>query len=267
MSLSNLVVLSAVFAILFLHCTSNNNNKSKTSPIVAESSQYAKLHCVNESSGVCAEFNVSYPIFSGGDTATVTALNRSVQQYLLSAVGGNGQLPFVQSLDSAAWHFVQSFVEEQQENPDREIGYAMEIKDTIPFLNAKVATVQFDGYAYTGGAHPSPFGILVSYDLTKKAHPLCLADMVTDTNALRPLLEKAYKISKGLQADSPLAEATYPDMEQLPMPANVGLVAAGIRFYYNAYEVAPYALGDSDILLTWDQLGSLADPNKWLEQQ
>lgn len=251
--------------MFFLHCAPNADKKTQFSATKAESSQYSKQQCVNESSEVCAEFNVSYPIFSGGDTATTNALNRSVQQYLLSAVGGNGQLPFVQSLDAAAQMFVQMFVEDQKENPDREIGYAMEIKDTIPFLNSKVATVQFDGYAYTGGAHPSPFGVLLSYDLRNKANPLGLADMVSDTNALRPLLEKAYILSKGLPTDSPLSEATYPDMKQLPMPANVGLVAKGIRFYYNAYEVAPYALGDSDILLTWEQLGSLADRSKWLD--
>lgn len=265
MSHFHLSVCSVFIAVLYLQCTPNSEKKPTITSTKVESSQYSKRHCINESTDLCAEFNVSYPIFSGGDTATTNALNRSVQQYLLSAVGGNGQLPFVQSLDSAAWHFVQSFLNEQKENPEREIGYAIEIKDSVPFLNAKVATVQLDGYSFTGGAHPSPFGILVSYDLRKKASPLGLADMVTDTNALRPLLEKAYKLSKGLQADSPLSEATYPDMERLPMPANVGLVAQGIRFYYNAYEVAPYVMGDADLLLSWEQLGTLADRNKWIE--
>ena len=48
------------------------------------------------------------------------------------------------------------------------------------------------------------------------------------------------------------------------MPANVGVVAEGIRFFYNAYEVAPYAVGAGDVLLTWDQLGALADKGKWI---
>jgi len=29
--------------------------------------------------------------------------------------------------------------------------------------------------------------------------------------------------------------------------------------------VAPYAVGPSDILLTWEQLGTLADKHKWVD--
>jgi len=37
----------------------------------------------------------------------------------------------------------------------------------------------------------------------------------------------------------------------------------GVRFIYNPYEVAAYAFGQTDILLTWAQLGTLADKSKW----
>lgn len=255
----------AVFcAVTFLFCKSPNNPSKEAIPLKAESSLFSKKHCVNEAKGQCAEYTISYPIFSGGDSVTVVKLNKSVQAYVLSAVAGNGQLPFAQALDSAGWQFIQQYIEDLKESPDMVMGYSTEILDTIPFMNSKVVTIQMDGYAFTGGAHPNPFGLLVSYDLKNHAKPLEITDLVRDTNAVRSVLEKAYKRSKGLKETDPLSEVTYPDLVQLPMPSSVGVVAEGIRFFYNAYEVAPYAVGASDVLLTWEQLGAQADRERWM---
>jgi hypothetical protein len=231
----------------------------------SESSQYSKRHCVDEATERCAEFKISYPIFTGGDAASTAALNSSVQGYVLSAVGGNDQLPFAQALDSVGLQFIQMYLNDLKDNPDLIMGFSTEIRDTVSLLNNKVATVKMDGYSYTGGAHPNPFGLLVSYDLSKRAKPLEINDLVSDTNAVRPILEKAYKLAKGLKETDPLGEMVYEEIKQLPMPANVGVASTGILFFYNAYEVAPYAVGSTDVLLTWEQLGPLADRKKWVE--
>ncbi|MFN0175362.1 MAG: DUF3298 and DUF4163 domain-containing protein [Saprospiraceae bacterium] len=251
-------------AVALLFCKSKDTTPQPANGMKAESSQFSKRHCVDEAKGLCAEFSVSYPVFSGGGATIAAALNKSVENYILSTVGGNGQSNFAQALDTAGQQFVQMYLDILQENPDYIMGYSTEITDTVPFLNAKVATIQMDGYSFTGGAHPNPFGLLVSYDLAKDAKPLEITDLVSDTNAVRPALEKAYKILKGLKETDPLGELVYSEITQLPMPANVGVVAEGIRFFYNAYEVAPYAVGASDVLLTWEQLGGLADKTKWI---
>ncbi|MFN0216025.1 MAG: PdaC/SigV domain-containing protein [Saprospiraceae bacterium] len=266
MRITLLIVFAAfcVFAAFF--CKSKDNNPQTNTLMTASSSQYSKRHCVDDDAqDLCAVFNISYPVFSGGDTAIVGALNKSVQNYLLSAVGGNGHSSFVQALDTAGQQFVQMYLDALRENPDFTMGYSTEITDTVSFLNTKVATIQIDGYSFTGGAHPNPFGSLVSYDLTKGAKPLEINDLVRDTNAVRPILEKQYKISKGLKETDPLDELVYPEMKQMPMPANVGVAKEGLRFFYATYEIAPYAVGAADVLLTWEQLGALSDKTKWLE--
>jgi hypothetical protein len=62
-----------------------------------------------------------------------------------------------------------------------------------------------------------------------------------------------------------LADLVFPEFKQLPMPMQWCVVPEGVRFIYNPYEIAAYALGQTDITLTWAQLGSLADQKKWLE--
>ncbi len=245
-------------------CEPKGTANANVVALKSESSQYSKQHCVDEAKERCAEFIISYPVFTGGDAASTAALNSSVQGYVLSAVGGNDQLPFAQALDSVGLQFVQMYLNDLKDNPDLIMGFSTEIRDTVSLLNNKVATIKMEGYSYTGGAHPNPFGLLVSYDLSKGAKPLEINDLVSDTNAVRPILEKAYKLSKGLKETDPLGEMVYEEIKQLPMPANVGVASTGILFFYNAYEVAPYAVGSTDILLTWEQLGPLADKKKWI---
>ncbi|MBC7773863.1 MAG: DUF3298 and DUF4163 domain-containing protein [Phycisphaerae bacterium] len=259
-----LPALVAFCALALFCCKPKDTAPQTATSMKAGSGQFSKRHCVDEAKDLCAAFKISYPVFSGGDAATAEALNKSVQNYVLSAVGGNGQSSFAQALDSAGQQFIQMFTDDLKDIPEISMGYSTEITDTVSLLNSKVVTIQMDGYSFTGGAHPNPFGLLLSYDLTKGAKPLEITDLVSDTNAVRPALEKAYKILKGLKETDPLGDVVYPEIKQIPMPANVGVAAEGIRFFYNAYEIAPYAVGAGDVLLTWEQLGSLADKTKWI---
>ncbi|MCC7465824.1 MAG: DUF3298 and DUF4163 domain-containing protein [Saprospiraceae bacterium] len=251
--------------LLCFSCSTKEKPAEAKALLKTESSLFSKRYCEDEAKGICANFEVSYPIFSGGDSSVTTALNKSLQEFVVSAVGGNGQLPFALALDSASMQFFELFKMDVKERPEIAMEYATEIKDSIPFLNSKVATVQMDGYSYTGGAHPNPFTMLVSYDLTLGAKPLEVTDLVTDTNAVKPILEKAYKLSKGLKETDPLTEVVYQEIQQIPLSAQVALVSNGVVFFYNAYEIAPYAVGPSAVLLTWEQLGALADRKKWME--
>ncbi|MBN8677184.1 MAG: DUF3298 and DUF4163 domain-containing protein [Chitinophagales bacterium] len=249
---------------MFFACGTKQQAPEQKSSLKVESSLYTKTSCVDEAKASCATFKVSYPIFSSGDTALTKALNQSLQEFVISAVGGNGQLPFAVALDSASKQFFDLFQADIKERPEMALEYTTQIQDTIPFLNQKVATVQMDGYSYTGGAHGNPFTMLVSYDLSKSAKPLEITDLISDTTAVKPILEKAYKVSKGLKETDPLTDVVYPEITQIPLPAQIAVVSNGVVFFYNAYEIAPYAVGASAVLLTWEQLGALADKQKWL---
>jgi hypothetical protein len=258
--------LSAYCAAILFSCSDSNTSKPTTASaemMSAESREYVRRKCLDEAGEHCVEFNIKYPVFAGGDVAA--AVNKSVQDYLLSAVGGDAKFAFEVALDSAYTRFEQMYEQDRKDIPEIAMGYSTQISCAVSYLNKKVATVQMEGYSFTGGAHGNPFGSITSYDLKNNGKPLGIKDFVQDTNAVRPLLETAYKISKGLKASDPLTDVTYPEMTQLPMPANVGVAAEGIRFYYNAYEVAPYAVGPADIVLPWETLGTLADRQKWVD--
>jgi hypothetical protein len=42
-----------------------------------------------------------------------------------------------------------------------------------------------------------------------------------------------------------------------------GVVADGVQFLYNPYDVASWAVGRTDVLLTWQELSGKADRTRW----
>ena len=251
--------------LLFFACTSKETNSGTTvAPRKTETKTFNKKFCITDEQ--CATFSVSLPELVGGDSLVTKAVNHSVQSFVLSTVGANESLPFPVAIDSAAAQFIAAFKQTQIDNPDMiPMGHSMEIKGNTLLLNTKVATIHLDGYSFMGGAHPSPFTTVVSYNLLDSGKVLTLPVMVADTNSLRSLLETGYKQAKGMKPEDKISELLYPELQQLPMPANTAILPQGIIFYYNAYEVAPYAVGPTEIILSWEQLGALADRKKWLD--
>jgi hypothetical protein len=242
--------------------------KSKETPTVAplkaDTSAFNKKFCIGDT--LCATFSVTVPQLSGGNPAVTTGINHSVQSFILSTVGANESLAFPVAMDSAATQFINEFKQTRAENPDMiPMGYTMEIKGSSLLLNSKVATMHLDGYSFMGGAHPNPFTTIVSYNLVDSGKVLTVSALVADTNAVRPLLEAGYKEAKGMKPEENIRDLLYPELEKLTMPANVAVLPQGLIFYYNAYEVAAYAVGPTEIVLTWEQLGALADKKKWID--
>lgn len=254
--------ISFCLALFVISCKSKET-PAAPAPLKAETQNINKKFCATED--LCAMFVVDVPQLTGGDSAVTKIVNHSVQSYILSTVGASESLPFPVAMDSAAAHFIDDFKKMQAENPDFPMGYTMEIKGTNPMLTTKVATMHLDGYSFMGGAHPNPFTTIVSYDLLNSGKALTVNSIIADTNAVRPLLEAGYKEAKGMKPEADIKELLYPELPQLPMPANVAVLPQGVIFYYNAYEVAAYAIGPTEIILTWEQLGALADRKKWLD--
>jgi Protein of unknown function (DUF3298) len=103
----------------------------------------------------------------------------------------------------------------------------------------------------------------LTYDLATGKR-VGITEFVTDTTAVVKMLEQAFRKDKQVGEKENIADHLL--IPQMMLPINAGLVQEGIRFYYNPYEIAAYALGPTDVILTWEQLGALADRKKWIKE-
>lgn len=114
-------------------------------------------------------------------------------------------------------------------------------------------------YCYAGGAHGMPYRRLSNYDLYNKKR-LSLQDVFNTAGDFRQALtvsayaELQKQLGEGLQA-------TREEFEKSPaLLENFALLEKGISIQFQAYDVAPYALGMPEVLIPYTELQSLMKP-------
>lgn len=257
-----LIILS-----LFACKPKNTGETGSTESVSPDTLKYeirkaVKRHCVNDEQ--CADFNIFYLNVAGNNVMLAGTVKMLVQMRTLAGLGGNPNSPFELALDSIGLNFIEEFIQLKRDMPSQTFNQTMQVTSNVLLNNPKIMTTRIDFFTFTGGAHPNTASALMSFDLKRDGYELKIADLVKDTAAVLPMLEKAYKEAKQMQANDDISKLLLSG-KSLPFPANIGVVPQGILFVYNDYEVASHAVGPADILLTWEQLGDLADKTKWLQ--
>lgn len=254
--MKNIALPLALFAgILLLTCCTESPK-----PIQVNMVEYAKRQCINDS--ICADMRLSYPVVSGADSAVVQRLNDSIQIVVYLAANADANLPLKPGLDAAA---TQLFVALQNDYNAETFGmsYSVELDSRVAMKTKHLLSLEMNGFTFSGGSHGYYYTVLNTFRIGT-AESVGFEEIIADTTALRPLLEQAFlEIHRKEQPGVELAELLLEPDAPLAFPANFCVVPEGIRFVYNPYEVAAYAVGQTDFTLTWKQLGVLADQKKW----
>lgn len=115
-----------------------------------------------------------------------------------------------------------------------------------------------DIYTYTGGAHGMGFYLVKNYSL-ETGKPIHEEDFMID-DYFKPLckmlLEAMIHQTENANTERELRKLGY-SIEDIVPNDNFFVSEEGITYVYMPYEIAPYALGRTDIFLPWSVLDSL----------
>jgi hypothetical protein len=115
-------------------------------------------------------------------------------------------------------------------------------------------------YGYTGGAHGLSISRFRVIDL-KDGHQVTLDEIFREDyrNDLRDIINSSARTKYKLERNQSLTDAGF-FTESIDAGPNYYVTKDGIGFYYNQYEVAPFALGPIDIFITYKELGRILNP-------
>lgn len=111
--------------------------------------------------------------------------------------------------------------------------------------------------SYTGGAHGFYASSFANIDLAQK-RVWRLSDIITDSSALRPMLDDAAISYLNVTPGQPLDQRLLVD--DIPATDNVHLGPKGLSFVYVPYEIAPYAEGQISLYIPYSKLYPLLTP-------
>jgi hypothetical protein len=254
----------ALAAAAFFACGQDKPAATATAVSVSEVNKKAR-QCAHDS--VCAEVSLVMPQLAGGaNPAAIAAVNDSLRALAAAALEVSPALSLDQAFDTSKFRLFSDLTEHLKLNPDWPGSYAREVRGKTLWQSPRFASFQTESYSFTGGAHGSFAASLGTYDLST-GQSVGLTEVVRDTAALVPMLETAFVDLKKEGSSEPmkLSDLLFPEFKNLPVSTNFCLVQEGVRFFYNPYEVAAWAIGSTEITLTWEQLGALSDKKKWTE--
>jgi hypothetical protein len=253
MSSSYLLILPFCF---FLFACQNKSidegNEISTIPITAKKFSSNSTPCP-DSLISCAEVEINVPFIL--DHSTADLINKSILKEL-SLIMENLP-PDLNSLQDIPTK-IDTFIS-QHRNFSNEVDFpqlwSFKINFDILENNDNSLSILLNSNIYTGGAHPiNDLSILTfNPDSGKK---VIFSDIIKDEKSLKTLIVQEFKRKRNLSDSVNLTDEGYYSNDW-PLPKNFALLAQGLYIVYNAYEIGPYVLGTTELLIPIDAIKPL----------
>ncbi len=198
----------------------------------------------------CITAAVQYVSLNGNQPIAYQAINTNIE----NAIRGNAP-----TIDASLDSFLAEAKTFFEEFPDVPTGYGMELEQSVILNTPALFTIEAFVYTFTGGAHGNYGTGYYNFDATT-GETIELKDILIEAYEIplktlaEPIFKKAY-LEEGMTNYS--EAGFYFENDVFVMTDNFAITKEGLKFLYNPYEVAPYALGQQEILIPYDNLKNL----------
>ncbi len=229
----------------------------KTDSLSYKSSDFKLNINTNQEEGIQPiELSISSVLFT--DTIIGSSINKLINHKLYSynndSLNCNG-FAFAASFLANYGDFLKDF-------PDNPMNWSIDKKAKVILNNQKLLTIEFFEFSYEGGAHPNTSFTLMMLD-PQNAKEIHLEDILIPGSyqPLVKLCERYLRLSRNISGKANLEEEGFwLDKGALPLAENIALSNTGLRVIYNSYEIAPYAMGQSDFTIPYSELSKILKP-------
>ena len=205
----------------------------------------------------CTYVRLDYPaILEAPDGTAVESISGAVLAFLGAPLGEDDPAGSPEALMDA---FLKDYRDLKAHDPSYSHPWFLERKAFVLNNTPDVVSLSFVERSYTGGAH----GMEVFHYENLDPHTgeaLPLSSLFTDgyEEELLKLAETRFREVRGIAEGMTLTEAGFTfDHGVFALSEEFAIGEEGLIFHYNPYDVAPYALGPTEIVLSYDELAPL----------
>jgi len=215
--------------------------------------------CGNKADSDCTVVKFKYPDFKGQKTLNDTVLSKLLNMFQL------GEKPDT-SLASLTKNFMTDYLGSKQ-NGVSSMFYSLDAYVKVIRQDSSLTTLETGGYSFTGGAHPSSYTGFINWN-TKVNKEIQLNDLVTKGNfpQLVAIAEALFRKNENLKDTASLAGNYFFKDDKFALNDNFSITPVGLRFFYNQYEIKPYAAGTTELIIPYTSIKHLLRPNTVITQ-
>ncbi len=251
-----------ILGLTFISCKSTESdgeNPGKKHRLKIEQIKIEKESdgCKKENLQNCAELKIEYPKLIGGENnKAVDDINENIKLQLLQPILDEGEYD---SLDSLIDAYFKEFNIVAEENPKLAQGWQIDRIIQTKNQTKNILSIEYSDYSFLGGAHPNSYIAYSNYYLaTGEQVSLDECFIKSYEEQLNTIGEIFFRKQKNLKENSDLSSAGYWfDENKFELNDNFAILKVGLLFYYNSYEIAPYAIGPTELVIPYSEIKQL----------
>lgn len=260
-----IVFIKISIILLFLMMFSCGRNSIENGELDYQMTDWNREHpdCETDEEP-CVSLSFTYPEFHGKQP-----LSDSLQCWINQRILG----PEADSFKKDNHHLAQEWFDDYDQYSgsieDYRIPWSLERRIEMIFQSSNLISLHFNEFSFTGGAHPMQIDIFQSFE-ESSGNKIVLSDLTYDDHLFQQLTELAeeqFRFTYELLENENLDDAGFYFLDgTFNLPENFAFTEFGILFYYNVYEVAPYATRPIAIELPYRDLKNIVR-SRWLEHE
>jgi Protein of unknown function (DUF3298) len=143
---------------------------------------------------------------------------------------------------------------------DAPIDWSLTRRAVVLAETSEVVSVEVFSEGYLGGAHGFSDRILMTFD-AQTGSRLSVGDIVDESSRgmLVRVIEAEFRRARKVERGQSLQDAGFFILpgQEMPISDNFAITSDGLQVQYNPYEIAPYSMGATRVLVPWEALEPL----------
>ncbi|MDB4922875.1 DUF3298 and DUF4163 domain-containing protein [Mucilaginibacter sp.] len=215
--------------------------------------------CGNKADSDCTLVKFKYPDFKGQKKLNDTIAHKLVTLFQLSEKPDT-------SLTELSKKFMTDYLSSKQDGRS-DLFYSLDCYAKVLRQDSSLTTLETGGYVFTGGAHPSSFTGFINWN-TKANKSITLTDLIKPNNLekLNGIAEGIFRKNEKLSDTASLATNYFFKDNKFALNDNFSITPTGLKFFYNQYEIKPYAAGTTELIIPYSKIKLLLRPNTVITQ-
>jgi hypothetical protein len=247
----NILIVSIIIGLIFISCKKSEEFPKLDYKYAEHNFQYSSPD-TSSSEGV--DIKIKTLEISGGlSKAVQDSVKKAINNFVLApAIGEAKYSSFEQLRDS----LIDNFKKTRLEIPDMPLSYGLERTIKVETDTLGIFAMEFFEYTFYGGAHPNTAVIYENINLAN-GQKIKLSDLFNPgfEEKLNSAAEKSFRKARELKPDENLEEAGYWfEKGKFKLNDNFIITKKGLKFLFNPYEVAAYALGPTEFLIEYPSI-------------
>ncbi len=236
-------------ALILAGCSQSRQDKTvKMKSFVSESARGCGYDSLN-----CSRFSINYPEFPGLKPEIQDQINKR----FVMMVRGDADDPR-DSFELLGEAFGKDYADFKKDFPDWGASWQRNIDISLLLFGDSLLSLQYTEESYTGGAHGN--NLLAFINLDPKTGEIVKLDRLLKPGyeeVLRTIGEEIFRRNHELSDTASFEDNGFQfTNDKFSLNDNYGFSREGISFYFNSYEIAPYATGPTEVMIPYARISA-----------